>query len=281
MNTTTTLLGFYLAAIFAASLLGGWLPRRFQLTHTRTQLIMSLVAGLMLGVAFFHLIPHSALTPPIDVDFTMLWSVMGLVFMLVLLRLFHFHQHDFALAGDTCDHGDADAHSHTHAHDHGHASAPSGPFTWLGLLLGLSVHTVVDGVALGAVMRAEPTGGGVLGLGVFLAILLHKPLDSLSIETVMIATGQSSRRRRWINIGFSLLCPLAALLFWAAVDPTLVDSLLLSGALAFSAGAFICIALGDLLPEIQFHSHDRGKLTGLFLLGLGLAWAIGLVEGVH
>ena len=87
MNTATLLFTVYLAAIFAASLLGGWLPRRFQLTHTRTQLIMSLVAGLMLGVAFFHLIPHSALTPPVDVDFTMRWAVMGLVFMLSLIHI--------------------------------------------------------------------------------------------------------------------------------------------------------------------------------------------------
>ncbi|MEL0193067.1 MAG: ZIP family metal transporter [Halieaceae bacterium] len=281
MNTVTLLFTVYLAAIFAASLLGGWLPRRFQLTHTRTQLIMSLVAGLMLGVAFFHLIPHSTLTPPVDVDFTMRWAVMGLVFMLVLLRLFHFHQHDFTLAEADCEHGHADAHPHNHAHEHGHTSSPNGAFTWLGLLLGLSVHTVVDGIALGAVMRAEPTGGGVLGLGVFLAILLHKPLDSLSIETVMAAAGKSSASRRWINVGFSALCPLAAAVFWLVVDPAAADSLLLSGALAFSAGAFICIALGDLLPEIQFHSHDRGKLTGLFLLGLGLAWGIGLVEGIH
>jgi len=30
--------------------------------------------------------------------------------------------------------------------------------------------------------------------------------------------------------------------------------------LAFSSGTFVCIALSDLLPEVQFHSHDRLKL---------------------
>ena len=56
-----------------------------------------------------------------------------------------------------------------------------------------------------------------------------------------------------------------------------------TAALAFSAGAFICIALSDLLPEVQFHSHDRMKLTVAFLLGIGLAYAIGSVEpeGAH
>ena len=148
--------------------------------------------------------------------------------------------------------------------------------------MGLSIHTVVDGIALGAIMRADPQlNAGLLGFGVFLAILLHKPLDALSIETVLAAAGHPARQRHWINLGFSLLCPLVAALFWYFMALTPLDGRVLAAALAFSAGAFICIALGDLLPEIQFHSHDRGKLTLLFLLGIALAWAIGAVEPAH
>lgn len=279
---TVTLLLLYTLAVFAAGLLGGWLPRRLHMTHTRTQLTMSFVAGLMLGVAFFHLIPHSAMAPEADVDFSMGWVVTGLVFMLLLLRLFHFHQHDFSAVEQACEQGAADEHSHDHAHEHGHAQAPKGAFTWFGLLLGLSIHTVVDGIALGAVMRAAPeAGAGLLGIGVFLAILLHKPLDSLSIETVMAAAGQSVRRRHAVNVGFALLCPVAAWLFWLGVEPGLSASMILPGALAFSAGAFICIALGDLLPEVQFHSHDRLKLTLVFAIGIAIAWGIGFFEVAH
>jgi zinc and cadmium transporter len=49
-------------------------------------------------------------------------------------------------------------------------------------------------------------------------------------------------------------------------------------ALAFSAGVFVCIALSDLLPEIEFHSHDRVKLSLALLLGVGAAYAIGFLE---
>jgi zinc and cadmium transporter len=45
---------------------------------------------------------------------------------------------------------------------------------------------------------------------------------------------------------------------------------LTAGALAFSAGTFLCIALSDLLPELQFHSHDRFKLSVALLAGVGL-----------
>jgi zinc and cadmium transporter len=52
-------------------------------------------------------------------------------------------------------------------------------------------------------------------------------------------------------------------------------------ALGFSAGAFLCISLSDLLPEVQFHHHDRGKLSASLLLGVALAYGIGLFEGEH
>jgi zinc and cadmium transporter len=71
------------------------------------------------------------------------------------------------------------------------------------------------------------------------------------------------------------------LVFWWLADPASTGGLLLPAALAFSAGAFICIALGDLLPEVQFHSHDRAQLTVLFLLGIVIAWAIGAIEPPH
>ena len=47
----------YSAAIFAASLLGGKLAALGTMTHTRTQIVMSLVAGFILGIAMFHLLP--------------------------------------------------------------------------------------------------------------------------------------------------------------------------------------------------------------------------------
>ena len=48
--------------------------------------------------------------------------------------------------------------------------------------------------------------------------------------------------------------------------------------LAFAAGAFLCIALSDLLPEIHFHSHDRGKLIVALLVGISLAYALYYIE---
>jgi zinc and cadmium transporter len=49
-------------------------------------------------------------------------------------------------------------------------------------------------------------------------------------------------------------------------------------ALAFCAGTFLCISCSDLLPELQFHSHDRLKLSVALLAGLGVAILIGVIE---
>lgn len=273
----TLLLIVYCLAIAGFSLVGGLLPTWIRMTHTRTQLVMSLVSGLMLGVAFYHLLPHSLalLDTRGGVDTAVWWLMLGLIVMLLLLRVFHFHEHDFS-------HEHGAQHDHHHAH-HEHERAVHG-LSWVGLALGLAVHTLIDGIALGAVMHADSAATGLIGIGVFLAILLHKPLDAMSIVTVMEAGGWSRRATTSANVVFALMCPLGALLFFFGVD-MVADSRnhLVAAALAFSAGAFICIALSDLLPEVHFHSHDRAKLTVAFLLGIVLAYGIGSVEpaGIH
>ena len=276
----TVLLVIYCVAISGFSLVGGLLPGLIKMTHTRTQLVMSLVSGLMLGVAFYHLLPHAMVQfdDAHAADTAVWWLMIGLIVMLLLLRLFHFHQHDFSDEEDHHHH-----HGHSHGHDHAHAGGAHG-LSWMGIALGLALHTLIDGVALGAVMRGVSAENSLLGIGVFLAILLHKRLDAMSIVTIMQAGGWSSGARRITNAVFALMCPLGAMLFYFGVGSLSgSQEYVVGAALAFSAGAFICIALSDLLPEVHFHSHDRGKLTVAFLAGIALAFAIGTIEpaGMH
>jgi zinc and cadmium transporter len=53
---------------------------------------------------------------------------------------------------------------------------------------------------------------------------------------------------------------------------------ILGGTLCFAAGACLCIASSDLLPELQFHSHDRFKLSVALVAGLTFAWVLVYVE---
>ena len=265
-----SILLIYSLLIFSASFLGGWLPSLIHMTHTRTQLMMSFVAGLMLGIAIYHLLPHAIITIDSNdsIGISVQYLMAGLLFMFILLRAFHFHQHDLA--------------DMEQSHDHDHHTSKTHPLSWTGIAFGLALHTLIDGIALGAAMQADASLGnnmGLLGIGVFIAIVLHKPLDAMSITSLMTSSGWSANTRMVVNILFGLMCPLGAVLFFWGIDLA-GDSrnLWVGSALAFSAGVFLCISLSDLLPEVQFHTHDRGKLTISLLLGISVAYGIGYLE---
>jgi zinc and cadmium transporter len=282
------LLIVYCICIVLASLAGGALPSLVKLTHRWMQVVMSFVGGLMLGVALLHLIPHSVHEQG-SIDRTAIWVLAGLLVMFLLIRVFHVHAHEH---GDTSDAQDPHHHDHDHQGpcDHGHHHEPAEshthPFNWLGLAFGLSLHTLIDGLALGAAVAAEShehTGFYLAGFGTFLAVALHKPLDALSITSLMTASGRWSREAIWLaNFCFALMCPLGALGFVFGVGALLGDQHVVIGcALAFAAGVFLCISLADLLPEVAFHAHDRGRLTLALALGVALAWGIGFLEPRH
>jgi zinc and cadmium transporter len=279
------LLTVYCLLIVLASLGGGWLPMMMSLTHNRMQLMLSLVGGLMLGIGVFHMLPHAVHQIPLDR--AVWWMMVGMLTMFFLIRTFHFHQHEpvdlTEVMGDTTD----AAHDHDHDHDcgHGHHHAHSQNLGWVGITLGLSIHTLIDGIALGASVTAatsHSTEWQLLGLGTFLAIALHKPLDAVSITSLMLKGGWTAGWRHAVNGGFALMCPLGAFLFVLGIERFAGSQAVIVGcALAFAAGAFLCISLGDLLPEMEFHSHNRLPLSMALIVGIALAWGIRFLEPSH
>ncbi len=285
-----TLLIVYCLFIVLASLAGGWLPFLIHLTHMRMQLMISLVGGLMLGIGLFHLLPH-AVAELGSLDRAVWWMMIGLLGMFFLLRTFQFHEHSVAEVPDAAGEGE---HGPDHSQPHDHAHAPrdfrehpehgkhAHRLGWIGVAFGLALHTLIDGMALGASIQADAAHEvrwSLFGLGTFLAILLHKPLDAVSITSLMTAGGWPARWRHAVNAGFALMCPLGAVLFFLGVERFSEHHHVLVGcALAFSAGVFLCISLGDLLPELGFHRHDRVKLSAMLLFGIVLAYSIRYLE---
>ncbi len=278
------LLGIYCLLIMVAAFLGGRLPQIIKLTHTRMQLMLSLVGGLMLGTGLFHMLPH-AVHELGSIDQAMLWVMIGVVTLFFLLRIFHFHDHSLAETSDESDH--QHDHNHTDACSHGHHphEGKKHKMSWIGIFLGMSLHTLIDGLALGASIQgaaSHATSAAFWGLGTFLAIVLHKPLDAVAITSMMSAGGWSNRSQMFVSAGFAMMCPLGATLFFFGVQHfSEYQSIIVGCALAFSAGVFLCISLGDLLPEMEFHSHDRFRLSIALLVGIGISWGIGFLEPAH
>ncbi len=257
-----------------------------RLTHTRIQVATSFVAGLMLGVSILHLAPH-AWEEFRSADLTMGWLLGGFLTMFFVQRYLHFHHHDVPEdAPETHRHAEGeDSSHHHHLEESGEltlADKSARHLSWVGAALGLTLHTLLDGVALAASVELDRRGGhthGLLGLGTFLVIFLHKPFDALAVGTLM-AVGRSPRLlRHWVNGLFALANPAGLLLFYLGAD-RLSDLAphFLGAVLAFTAGTFLSIATSDLLPELQFHSHDRGKLSLALLAGIAVSALIGGFE---
>jgi zinc and cadmium transporter len=269
----------YCGLIVVVSLLGGLTPLALVLSHTRLQVYLSFSAGTMLGAAFFHMLPESV---ELGGPGTIQWTAMGLLALFFLERFFSFHQHE-SNGSDAGPHPGHD-HDHDHAHHHGGRREVGGhPLSWGTAAFGLAVHSLVGGVALASAVAADFAEQGRVGgmaWGVFLATVLHKPADAMTIVSLMIRAGVPVRPAHLVNLGFALMIPLGAALFFAGVDrlaPHQAETLT-AIALAFSAGTFLCISLSDLLPELQFHSHDRMKLSLALLAGFLLMAGTSTIE---
>lgn len=262
-------LGLFCAAIVAASLLGGLLPLATVLTHTRLQVYLSFASGAMLGAAFFHMLPEAV---ELGDAATLRWAAAGLLALFFLERYFAYHRHESEGAqrvgsGSGHDHGSEPAFRPAMLH-------------WGAAAFGLALHTLAGGVALASAAATGPRGLGAASWGVFLATLIHKPADALTIVSLMIRSGTRRPLAHLVNLGFSLMIPAGVALFflgrsWAGPGAT---GAFTAATLAFSAGTFLCIALSDLLPELHFHAHDRLKLSVALLAGFGLMAAAGLWE---
>jgi zinc and cadmium transporter len=269
------LLAVYCVAIFLASMVGGWLPHL--LTHIRLHTYLSFASGAMLGAATCHMMPEASDKAPATCFY---WMLAGILAFILLERFFTFHHHEtHDDSGESHSHGHGEHDAHGQPHEHAIAPVHS-PLVWRTALLGLSVHTVVGGFALASAVAADAGTAGVVGLSVFLATLLHKPADSLTIASLMVSEGARSRWVHWINFLFALMIPVGVLAYFAfsrlgSGSPNAYAG----GALAFSAGTFFSIALGDLLPELQFHRHDRVRLSLALLAGIAIMFVAAQLGG--
>jgi zinc and cadmium transporter len=284
-------LSAFCLAILTVSILGGLLPLATVLNHTRLQVYLSFSAGTMLGAAFFHMMPEAVRVGSVA---TIHWAAFGLLALFFLERFFSFHHHEPHAHGHVehrNEEGVEDSQRETGTDCAAGASAVSRPMTrssavralpWGSAAFGLVIHSIVGGVALASAVAADfkiRAGLGSAGMGVFIATLVHKPADALTITSLMLRGGSTRWSALVVNFGFGLMIPAGVAFFALGMGGRASSSASwTASALAFSAGTFLCIALSDLLPELQFHSHDRLKLSVALLTGFALMAATAAFE---
>lgn len=123
-------------------------------------------------------------------------------------------------------------------------------------LVGLLLHTFIDGVAVASGFGV----GGAVGALVFIAVILHKVPEGLAISSLFLAAGQGRRR------AFLAACALGAATVLGVVLTDAIAPLREHG-LALAAGVTLYVGMSNLVPE--FRSRGGWQLPLAFVGGTG------------
>ncbi len=270
-------LSVYTGAILLGALAGGALP--LFATVRRSDLLLSFSAGVMLGAAFFHMLPEAVeLGGPPAVPFV----VVGFLVLYLAERFVLVHvcaepgpNRRLSTAGAPLPHHEGE-HSHEH-HGHGDPDGTGCDVHTLGLAawLGMSAHTLVDGFALGAASVTPE-----LGLLVFLAILAHKVPNAFSLSAILLSEGYSRGRAVAMNAAFALMVPAGAGIYVLLRELVHVERFT-AIALAASAGTFLHLALSDILPDLHRRGASRWRLSAALVVGVALMAVLTMLRHDH
>jgi len=269
-------LSLYTGAILLGALAGGALP--LFASVRRSDLLLSFSAGVMLGAAFFHMLPEaverggSAVVP---------FAVVGFLFLYLLERFVLVHvcaepgpNRHLSTAGAPLPH-----HEHEHEHVHHGQAEPDPDGTGcdvhtLGVAawVGLSAHTVIDGFALAAASVTPE-----LGLLVFLAILAHKVPNAFSLSAILLSEGYSRGRAVAMNAAFAVMVPVGAGVYVLVRQLVHVERFT-AIALAASAGTFLHLSLSDILPDLHRRGASRWRLSVALVAGVAMMAALTLLR---
>ncbi len=261
----------YCVAIAIASLVGGWVPLLRRTTHMRLQGYLSFSAGVMLGAALGHMLPEAYEAVGSAAS---MWALVGVLGLVVVERFLAFHRHEFGASELGYEGGEGRRFSPAQALARWTPdfSGERPAVLATTAVAGLTLHTLSAGIALASAAAAAGDARSAEAFSVFLALLVHKPADSMTIATLLLCGGRSRATVHLVNLAYASVVPVGVVGFYLvrALALPLVRQAAFTGiVLAVSAGSFLVIALADLLPELQFHGHNRFRLTLLLLAGVG------------
>ena len=273
-----TSLGLFAVVQFLLVLMVGALPLVAGVqSHSRLLYRMTAIAaGFLIGAAFLIVVPEgfelyghqasehtdSLISPAMTAGLAVL---SGFLFILLLEGLGFGHDlHE-------------EHHDHAREHGHEHLNHPAGSAR--NVVIGLSLHSLTDGVALGA---AYALGEVALSVQLALVIMMHRFPAALSLAAYSLHERNDPRRSMVDLVLFSLTTPLAMLVssqIFADVDQSTIGLMLL-----FAAGSFIYVATVDVLPAIHIQEKSRETLwlvlSGILAMVLVSFLVVLLLPGV-
>ena len=214
-----------------ANIIGGLMVTRNNWAHRSLRYFIAVGSGFMLGTVFLEMIPESVRVAGDR------WPILLIAGYIIV----HFFEHTFA--------------PHLHFGEETHHDEMS-PALGVSAFIGMLVHTLFDGVAIGSGFSVSRE----LGVLVFVAMFLHKIPDGFTVASIVQSTGHTAGRALAASalLGVATLAGVAAFFLTGAK----------SEALPLAAGCTLYVAATDLMPEVN---REHGvKMALLVFAGMGL-----------
>ena len=245
---------------------------RYQWARHNSIHLMSFAAGIMLALAFLHLIPeavhmgheseehleeaeHESDTHAEEAEHN---DEGKLTFIFILLGIAIFH----ALENIVRIHPrhDVDAED---PHRHGSLSVLS--------ITGLTFHSAIDGIIIAVGFKA----GFQIGMMTTIAVILHEMPEGIVTTSILLHDAMEKSRVFWFSLLVAIATPVGAIVSYFVLGEASVD--LLRILLALAAGSFIYIAAADLIPET--HSEEKRLNTVVLIIGMAVLYFVGRLLG--
>ena len=210
----------------AAEILGGaFVAWKRDISRKIQEYLIALGAGFLLALVMIDLLPESIENIGHSAP---LWMLIG-------FSVIHFVEHTIV--------------EHLHFGEETHSHIMVSKVASYSAFWGLFIHAFFDGLAISSGMYYDLP----LGILIFVAILLHKFPEGLTIASIMLASQQTRKTAFKASVGIASATMLGILMifFLQNVDPKITGY-----AFAFSAGAALYVGASDLIPEIN-RSENR------------------------
>ena len=226
---------FVFGVIAAAAVIAGgavivsrqqW-PRRVQ------EVLLSISAGFILALVFLKLIPASFAAA----------GDSAAIAILIGFAAVHFFEHTVV--------------GHLHFGEEIHREVMVSRRASLSAFTGLFVHAFFDGLSISVGLQYD----FFLGLLIFLAVLLHKFPEGLTIGSIMMSAGYPRKTVFFSAIGIGAATVLGAS---SAFVMEHVSAQLAGYAFAFSAGTVVYVGASDLIPEVN---QTESRLPPVLVFG--------------
>ena len=211
----------FLMFVFSITMIGGWIPTIKLWSQETFRLVISFCAGILLGAVFFHVLPEISTVLGRQLGYSVMFGFL-LIFVLEKFIMVH-----------PCEEGECDYHK-----------------IGIAAYIGIGFHSILDGIAIGA--------GTMMNLSfiIILAVTIHKFPAALALSSLLVKGKEYTKKKILLSMFiFALATPVGAL--GAVFIFQGVDDYVVATALGISAGTFLFISIGDLLPTV-YEEHEKG-----------------------